>query len=169
VLTVTNQGQMRAEYLRWGLIPPWAKDPSIGSRMINARAETVTVKPAFRGAFRKRRCPILSDGFYQWRKEGREKIPIYMFLKLHVPFAFAGLWEESYGPDGRAVRFCAFITTSPNGFKEGIHDRMSVILPQVAEELWLDPSSDDVPALTDTLEPYPAENMEAYRVFSPGQ
>jgi putative SOS response-associated peptidase YedK len=165
VLTVLDsEGEHRAGLLRWGLIPSWAKDPAIGDRMINARAETVAEKPSFRRALQKRRCLILADGFYEWRKEGRTKTPMFIALKSHEPFAFAGLWETWKPPTGEPIHSCTIITTSPNPLMASIHDRMPVILPRTAESLWLDRTVADPQALLPLLAPYPAELMEAYAV-----
>lgn len=164
VLTVRNDGQRRAEFMRWGLIPFWAKDPKIGYRMINAVGETAAGKPAFRAAFKKRRCLILADGFFEWRKEGKEKIPTYIFLKSREPFAFAGLWETWKSPEGETVRSCSIITTRPNDLIAPIHNRMPVILSQETEALWLDPMTEEAEPLTPLLIPSPAETMGSYVV-----
>lgn len=165
VLTIIDdEGGHRAGLLRWGLIPAWAKDPTIGNRMINARAETVAEKPSFRRALQKRRCLVLADGFYEWRKEGRTKTPMFITLKSREPFAFAGLWETWEPPTGDPVRSCTIITTSPNSLMAAIHDRMPVILPRAAESLWLDRTVTDPQALLPLLAPYAAELMKAYAV-----
>lgn len=149
---------------RWGLIPSWAKDPGIGSQMINARAETVATKPAFRRAFRERRCLILADGFYEWQARGRHKQPLFVRLANGRPFAFAGLWERWGGPDGTALDSCAIVTTTANDLLRPLHDRMPVILAPKDYDLWLDPSLQDVECLLPLLRPYPAEEMTAYPV-----
>ena len=164
-----NPGHNRAELMRWGLIPFWAKDPKIGARMINARAETVAEKPAFKNALRKRRCLILADGFYEWRKEEKGKTPMYITIKGGVSqsratFAMAGLFETWKSPEDELVRSCTIITTSPNALMEQIHNRMPVILPREAEATWLDPQVEDQEALTSLLVPFPAEEMDAYVV-----
>lgn len=165
VLTIIdNEGEHRAGLLRWGLIPSWAKDATIGNRMINARAETVAEKPSFRRALQKRRCLVLADGFYEWRKEGRTKTPMFITLKLREPFAFAGLWETWKPPTGDPVHSCTIITTSPNSLMATIHDRMPVILPRTAESLWLDRTVTDPQTLLPLLKPYASELMEAYAV-----
>jgi putative SOS response-associated peptidase YedK len=164
VLAVVNDGQRRAELLRWGLIPFWAKDPKIGYRMINAVGETVATKPAFRAAFRKRRCLVLADGFFEWRKEGKEKLPMYIFLKSRAPFAFAGIWETWKALDGETVRSCAIVTTKPNAFMEPIHNRMPVILSEETEALWLDPMTEEAGVLEPLLVSYPPELMDSYPV-----
>ena len=164
VLTIVNDGQRRAELLRWGLIPFWAKDPKIGYRMINAVGETVTNKPAFRAAFRRRRCLVLADGFFEWRKAGKKKIPTYIFLKSRETFAFAGIWETWKAPDGETVRSCAIVTTKPNAFMEQIHNRMPVILSEETEALWLDPMTEAAGVLEPLLMPSPAELMDSYPV-----
>ena len=165
VLTViADEGGNRAGFLRWGLIPSWAKDSTIGDRMINARAETVAEKPSFRRALQKRRCLVLADGFYEWRKEGRTKTPMFITLKAREPFAFAGLWETWKPPTGKPVHSCTIITTSPNSLMASIHNRMPVILPRTAESLWLDRTVTDPQALLPLLTPYAAELMEAYAV-----
>jgi putative SOS response-associated peptidase YedK len=165
VLTIIDdEGEHRAGFLRWGLIPSWAKDASIGNRMINARAETVAEKPSFRRALQKRRCLVLADGFYEWRKEGRTKTPMFITLKSREPFAFAGLWETWKPPTGDPVHSCTIITTSPNSLMATIHDRMPVILPHTAESLWLDRTVTDPQALLPLLTPYAPELMEAYAV-----
>ena len=164
VLTLIDAQEHRAGFLRWGLIPSWAKDPAIGDRMINARAETVAEKPSFRRALQKRRCLILADGFYEWRKEGKKKTPLFITLKSRDPFAFAGLWETWKSPTGEAIHSCTIITTTPNILMASIHDRMPVILLRKAESLWLDRTVEDPQALLPLLMPYPAEEMAAYAV-----
>src|SRR5687768_6935643 len=156
ILAVANNRADRFEHFHWGLIPSWAKDSAIGSRMINARAETLAEKPAFRTALRKRRCLVPADGFYEWRKEadGKTKTPMYIRLRDKKPFAFAGLWEVWRSPDGTSVPSCTLITTSANNLVEGIHDRMPVIIPPEAYERWLDPKERDAGELKDLLKPY---------------
>jgi putative SOS response-associated peptidase YedK len=165
VLTViNNEGENRAGLLRWGLIPAWAKDPAIGDRMINARAETVAEKPSFRRALQKRRCLVLADGFYEWKKEGKKKTPMYIALKSHEPFGFAGLWETWKSSTSETIHSCTIITTTPNALMESIHNRMPVILPHEAEAVWLDRTIEDPQRLLPLLAPYPAKAMEAYVV-----
>jgi len=161
---ISNEGENRAGFLRWGLIPSWAKDEAIGNRMINARAETVAEKPSFRRALQKRRCLVLADGFYEWRREGKQKTPMYIALKSHEPFAFAGLWETWKPPTGEPIHSCTLITTTPNSLMTSIHDRMPVILPRKAEALWLDQTVEDPQEVLPLLTPYPARDMEAYAV-----
>jgi len=165
VLAVINdEGENRAGFLRWGLIPSWAKDEAIGDRMINARAETVAEKPSFRRALQKRRCLILADGFYEWQKEGKRKVPMYVTLKSHIPFAFAGLWETWKPPTGEPIHSCTIITTTPNSLMAPIHDRMPVLLPRKVEALWLDRAVEDPQKLLPLLTSYSAKEMEAYAV-----
>lgn len=158
-----TEGGRRAAMLKWGLVPSWAKDPSIGYRMINARSESVSQKPAFRQAFERRRCIIPADGFYEWRKEGKAKIPMRFRLRGRRLFAFAGLWESNTIAAGEPLLTCTILTTSANELVRPIHDRMPVILTDEAIDLWLDP---DVPGegVRPLLRPYPAEEMEAYEV-----
>ena len=150
---------------RWGLIPSWAKDPSIGNRMINARAETVTVKPSFREAFKKRRCLIVADGFYEWQKTGKEKKPFHFSLKSDGPFGFAGLYETWMSPENKPVKTCTIITTDANELLKPIHDRMPVIVPKDRENLWLHPDVPDQRELTAIFKPYPAEGMKMSEGF----
>ena len=150
--------------MRWGLIPFWAKDRSIGSRMINARAETVVDKPSFRDAFRRRRCLVLADGFYEWRRTGSGKRPMRVALRSREPFAFAGIWSMWKDTEGNPIPTCAIITTSANELLSPIHHRMPVILPREMEGLWLDRSIQDPGALRGVLTPYPDDAMEAYEV-----
>ena len=152
--------------MRWGLIPSWAKDPSIGNRMINARAETVAEKPAFRSAVRRRRCLVLADGFYEWRRVagGRTKRPMRIVLKTGEPFAFAGLWETWRDPAGGRIQSCAIVTTKANDLLKPIHDRMPVILPREVEPLWLDASVDEPDLLAYMFRPYDSNGMDAYEV-----
>ena len=161
VLTVTNNGERHAQFLRWGLVPFWAKDLKIGYRMINAKAETLAERSAFRNAFKKRRCLVIADGFFEWRKEGKEKIPTYIFLKSREPFASAGLWETWKSPEDEVVRSCTIVTTEPNSFVEPIHSRMPVMLSEEAETLWLDPMTEDPEVLQQLLVPYPPESMDS--------
>jgi putative SOS response-associated peptidase YedK len=155
----SDHGNMLASYL-WGLIPFWAKDPSIGAKLINARAETLAQKPSFKNAFAKRRCLIPADGFYEWKKEGNKKVPYYFGLKSGSPLYFAGLYEKWIAPDQKQVETCAIITTQANDRVAPVHDRMPVIVPKVAHELWLNPDIKDPPELPDILKPYPAEEMD---------
>jgi len=151
--------------LRWGLVPFWAKDPGIGSRMINARAETVADKPAFRAAFRRRRCLVLADGFYEWQRVGRgAKQPFLIRLRDGGPFAFAGLWERWTGPEGEPLESCTLLTTQPNALVAPIHNRMPVILDPSDYDAWLDPELQDPAALRPLLRAFPAERMTAHPV-----
>ena len=142
VAVIPNIGEYRLDYYVWGLIPSWAKDPEIGSRMINARSETLAEKPAFRNSYRRKRCLVLADGFYEWKQleGGKAKQPVYIYMKSRQPFAFAGLWDLWHAPDGSEVRSCTIITTQPNELLQSIHNRMPVILPSQAQPVWLDPS-----------------------------
>ena len=158
----------RGGFMRWGLIPSWAKDESIGNRMINARAESVTDKPAFRSAFAKRRCLVPADGFYEWQKRGpKDKQPYFIHMADDRPFAFGGLWEYWKAPDAPeddpGVRSFTVRTTTPNEMMAPIHDRMPVIVREEDYERWLDPS---VPGndVVELLRPYPAEEMDAYPI-----
>ncbi len=166
VAVVPNDGHHRLDFFLWGLIPSWAQDPKIGNRLINARAETLAEKPAFRSAFRRRRCLILADGFYEWRKEadGKSKTPMYICLKSKAPFAFAGLWEAWHSPDGSQILSCTIITTSPNELLKTIHNRMPVILPSQTYSKWLTPGEVSPSELQSLLRPYPPEEMIAYPV-----
>jgi len=122
VIVVSDDGTRNLTQMQWGLIPSWAKDPAIGNRMINARAETVATKPAFRAAFRKRRCVIAADGFYEWQQQERRKQPVYIALKTREPFGFAGLWEAWTSPGGEEIKSCTIITTEANDLLKPIHD-----------------------------------------------
>lgn len=166
VAVVPNDGKNTLDYFIWGLVPSWAKDPEIGNRMINARAETIAEKPAFRAAFRRRRCLILSDGFYEWRKlPGKSaKIPMYIRLKDGQPFAFAGIWEVWNSADGSKLLTCSIITTRPNELVASIHNRMPVILPRDQLDTWLTPGEVEPEALQGLLEPYPQEELTAFPV-----
>ena len=158
-----DDGQRRLEVLRWGLIPSWADDPQIGSRMINARSETAPGKPSFRRAFRERRCLIPADGFYEWQRTNGAKQPYYIHMAGGEPFAFAGLWESwSKGGEGE-VRTCTILTTEANALVSEVHDRMPVILSPDAYDVWLDPASER-DELTGLLAPYPEDEMETYPV-----
>ena len=164
VLTVVGGETRRGGFMRWGLIPWWAKNASIGSRMINARAETVSEKPAFRDALRRRRCLVLADGFYEWQRTGSVRKPMRVVMRSGEPFAFAGLWSVWRDPDGNRIPSCAIITTTANDLLRPVHDRMPVVLPRELEELWLDRSIDDPGALGSVLTPYLDDAMEAYEV-----
>lgn len=163
VLTVRDEnGERRAEMMRWGLVPSWADSPKIGARMINARAETLAERPSFRAAFRRRRCLIPADGFYEWRREGKGRVPIRFALASGEPFAFAGLWERWEPPTGEPpLLSCAIITTRANDLIAPIHDRMPAILTPDAERVWLDADITDAAALSGLLAPYPSELMRA--------
>lgn len=161
---LVEDDERHLEMLRWGLIPSWADDPGIGSRMINARSETAAEKPSFRGAFKKRRCLILADGFYEWQKAGNGgKQPYYIRMEDGSPFAFAGLWEV-WDKHGEEIRSCTILTTEANGLVREIHHRMPVILPPENYDFWLDPDVREREPLLDLLRPHPEDAMEAYPV-----
>ena len=157
----------QVEFFHWGLIPSWAKDPKIGNRMINARSETLAEKPSFRSAYKRRRCIILADGYYEWKPipGDRRKQPVYIHLQSQKPFALAGLWEvwQVEGMDA-PIRSCTIITCPPNALLEKIHHRMPVILPQAAYAEWLSPDERSADSLQPLLVPYSDEEMEAYPV-----
>ena len=166
VAVVPNDGRNQLDFFNWGLIPFWAKDPKIGNRMINARSETIAEKPSFRGSFKYKRCLILADGFYEWRKDPgtKSKTPIYIHMKNRSPFAFAGLWDNWNSKDGSEIRSCTIITTQPNELLEQIHNRMPVILPPSGYEAWLKEGENDPDLLHSLLNPYPSEEMAAFPV-----
>lgn len=158
VLAIRHPRQLVA--LRWGLIPSWAKDAKIASSTINARGDTVADKPAFRSAFKKRRCLVLADGYYEWLKDGKAKLPHLYEMDDGRPFALAGLWERWGGPDGNTpVETCSLITTDANELAAKVHDRMPVILPPDEYDLWLDPEFQDRDKLLSMLRPFPADEM----------
>ena len=161
-----NDGARKLVSMRWGLVPYWATDPTIGSSLINARAETLITKAAFKNAFAKRRCLVIADGFYEWAKRAGAKTPMLFHLKSDRSFGFAGLYETWRSPLGEALTTCTIITTEPNDLVRPIHDRMPVILPKEVEDLWLDPALEDHHRLLDLLRPYPTEEMDAYAVSS---
>ena len=166
VAVVPNDGKNQLDFFVWGLVPFWAKDPSIGSRMINARAETVDQKPSFKSAFKYRRCLILADGFYEWMKEPgkRTKTPMYIKMNNDEPFAFAGLWDTWHAADGSDLLSTTIITTKPNELLQNIHNRMPVVLPEDAYSLWLQTEQVDTTELKSLLNPYTAAEMKAYPV-----
>jgi putative SOS response-associated peptidase YedK len=187
VRPVPESGQRQLVLLKWGLVPPWAKDRTIGNRLINARAESVAEKPAFRAAFRHRRCLVVADGFYEWQRSGGRKQPYFIRLRDDRPFAFAGLWESWEGktvpetvsppdlfsgqrlsgetvPGTLLLETCTLITTGPNELMEPIHNRMPVILAPENYDRWLDPEIQEPDALRPLLRPYPASAMLALRV-----
>ena len=149
---------------RWGLIPYWAKDPSIGHKMINARAETIDEKPSFKTCLQRKRCLIVADGFYEWKKEGSTKRPHRITLKDQGLFGFAALWDTWKSPTGELINTCTIITTTPNELMEPIHNRMPVILPRDVESVWLDQNITDSHLLKSLLTPYPPDKMMAYEV-----
>ncbi|WP_047865480.1 SOS response-associated peptidase [Rubrobacter aplysinae] len=161
------EGERRLGKLQWGLVPRWSRDPEIGSRMINARAETVAEKNSFKSAFKKRRCLIPADGFYEWARNeagSGPKQPYYMRLEDGTPYAFAGLWESWESEDGRKIHSTTIITTEANELMSGIHHRMPVILAPESYATWLDTSIQEPGELMPLLSPYPSEQMEAYPV-----
>jgi putative SOS response-associated peptidase YedK len=160
---ILNEEPHAIQLLRWGLVPFWAKDPSIGNRMINARTETLAEKPSFRNALHKRRCLVLADGFYEWQQTAHGKVPMRITLESGEPFAFAGLWETWRSPEGATLRTFTIVTTEPNALLAPIHNRMPALLLPEHEQLWLDDHGHQE-AWLDTLRPYPAERMVAYPV-----
>ena len=167
VLAIRLSPQSRereATHFQWGLVPSWSKDPTIGNRMINARSETVATKPSFRSPFKRRRCLIPTDGFYEWQKTGRAKQPFHILMKDERPFSFAGLWEHWESPDGSELETCTILTTSANELLQPIHDRMPVILNQNDYATWLDHEIEQADDLESLLVPYPSEEMQTYPI-----
>lgn len=166
VLAIPNDDKYKADFFVWGLIPMWAKDPRIGNRLINARAETLAEKPSFRGSLKYKRCLILADGFYEWKSAGgkKSKTPFFVHMKDRKPFVFAGLWDSWNSPDGSLVKSCTIITTEPNELMSLIHNRMPVILHPRDYAKWLDPAPQTPDQLKPLLKPFPAESMDAYPV-----
>jgi putative SOS response-associated peptidase YedK len=149
---------------RWGLIPYWSKDASIGFKMINARADTVATKPAFRDSLKRRRCLIPADGFYEWKKDGKSKNPFCFTMTDDSLFAFAGLWDDWRNPEGQRIETCSIITTTPNALCADVHDHMPVILPDDVYDLWLDPGFQKTDTVCDLLKPFDANLMRRYEV-----
>lgn len=166
VAVISNADSQNLDFYTWGLIPSWAKDPKMGSRMINARAETLAEKPSFRAAYKRRRCLILADGFYEWVKQSgdKRKIPHYIQLESKEPFAFAGLWENWQSPDGSEIKSCTIITTEPNEMVAKLHNRMPVILPIESYDIWLSEEEKTRQELDPLLQSYPAEVMMHYPI-----
>jgi len=150
--------------MRWGLVPYWAKDLSIGARMINARSEEASTKPAFRECLAKRRCLVPADGFYEWKKQGQTRQPYCFALQDDGVFAFAGIWDRWEDPRGRPIETFSILTTQPNALTADIHDRMPVILRPDDYDLWLDPGFHDLTGITDLLKPFDAGAMKKYPV-----
>jgi putative SOS response-associated peptidase YedK len=163
-VVVQRDGKNALEKMRWGLIPSWAKDVKIGSRMINARSETVHEKPSFKRPFKGQRCLVVADGFFEWQKTDQGKIPMFVHLKSQRPFGFAGLYDVWTSPDGEPIASCTIITTDANELLKPIHNRMPVILGASQERTWLNPDVQQTVELLALLEPYPSDEMEAYEV-----
>jgi putative SOS response-associated peptidase YedK len=170
VPVVTAHGEPRVEFFKWGLVPSWSKEGTCDAKMINARVEGVAEKPAFRAAFRKRRCLVPASGFYEWKKgpDGKTKTPKYIRMKDGKPFAFAGLWEvwhDRAAPrDTPPLVTCTIITGQPNELVRDIHDRMPVILQPKHYRQWLETPEEQAESLLRLLAPYPPDLMEAYTV-----
>jgi putative SOS response-associated peptidase YedK len=150
--------------MRWGLVPYWARDPSITTGTINAKSETAATKPAFRDPLKFRRCLIPADGFYEWQRRGNSKQPFCFEVNNGGLFAFAGLWDGWKDSSGRWVKTCSILTTTPNAVTSAIHDRMPVILDPNSYDLWLDPGVQNVAAISELLKPYDARLMRCYPV-----
>jgi putative SOS response-associated peptidase YedK len=164
VLVVTENSPRTLQAMQWGLIPSWAQDPAIGNKMINARAETLADKPAFKTALVRRRCLIPADGFYEWQQAGTAKRPMRIHRKDDELFGFAGLWDEWRSPEGTPIRTCTIITVAPNTLMAPIHNRMPAILRPEDEAAWLTSANRSVPDLVALLTPYPDPELEAYAV-----
>ena len=164
VRTVAAGSGREFALLRWGLIPSWSKDPAIGNRLINARAETAQEKPSFRNAFKRHRCLIPTNGFYEWQRLERGKQPYFVRMRDDRLFAFAGLWDRWESPDKGVIETCTILTTAANAVLAPIHDRMPVILPPAEYARWLDPALLNTDSLAPLLVPFPPEDMLALPV-----
>lgn len=161
---VEASGGREMKFYKWGLIPSWAKDKSMGARLINARSETIQEKPSFRDAFKKRRCIIPADGFYEWKRTDGKKQPFFFRMQDERPFGFAGLWDQWKGTDGEVINSCTILTTEANEVLRPVHDRMPVILHPEEYSLWLEADVRERESLIELLRPYPAEEMVGYPV-----
>ncbi|MGW8311964.1 MAG: SOS response-associated peptidase [Desulfuromonadales bacterium] len=172
VVRQQNGGDRELAFLQWGLIPAWAKDPTTGYKMINARSETVHEKPSFKQALYARRCIIPVSGFYEWEKSGRHRIPHYIHLRGGDVMSLAGLWERWKSPEGVELQTCTILTTSANSLIKKLHDRMPVILHREEFRLWLNKDIDDVKQFAELFHPYPSDQLAEYvvarEVNSPG-
>jgi len=164
VAVITNEKSDELTFHKWGLIPSWAKDISGAAKLINARSETAAEKPSFRAAFKRRRCIIPADGYYEWQQRGTDKVPMFIHMEGREPFGIAGLWEIWQRPDGGEIRTCTILTTDANEFTQSIHNRMPVILHKEDYPLWLSPSEEPVPILQALMKPYTGHNLTAYAV-----
>jgi putative SOS response-associated peptidase YedK len=160
-IRLSPEGRRVLHLLRWGLVPNWAQDPAIGNRLNNARSETVAVKPAFRDAFRRRRCLIPADGFYEWQTQGKLKQPYFISLASGETMAMAGVWESWRAPSGEILRTCCVLTVAPNATMQPIHDRMPVIIAPEDWARWLSAAADSVMPL---MRPFDVEPMQAWPV-----
>lgn len=163
ISVIKKEGRQLLVDFQWGLVPHWAKNPSIGHKMINARGESVLQKPSFRKAFRSQRCLIPVSGFYEWKKDGPTRIPYFVRLASGSIFSLAGLYDTWTSVSGEELRTCTIITTGANAIVKPIHDRMPVIIPRESQDLWLDASANNE-ALLALIAPYPADTMELYPV-----
>jgi len=164
---IPNDGVNRLDFYQWGLIPSWTKVENLGKfSFINARSETAAEKPSFKNSFKRRRCLILADGFYEWSKStsGKGKAPYYFTMKDQKPFAFAGLWEIWNSPEGDPLKSACILTTTPNELVKPIHNRMPVILAPEDYDTWLDPVENKAPVFQPLLRSFPAELMQSYPV-----
>lgn len=161
---ITNRDPKHIRMHHFGLIPHWADEPSISHRMINARRESLADKPAFRDAYRRHRCLVIADGFYEWQRRGRSKQPYHVRLRSRRPFGFAGLWTVWRAPDGTRVPSCTIITAPAEGALVEVHDRMPVIIPRALRAAWLEPAAEEPDALAPLLEKTPLDALELYPV-----
>lgn len=164
VLAISNIDASKATLLRWGLVPHWAKDITIGNKMINARGETLAEKPSFKHPYKRQRCLIVADGFYEWKKEQDKKTPMHIRMKTKKPFAFAGLWERWSPPDQGPLFSCTIITTDANDLLAPVHHRMPVILQPEDYDLWLSSKEQPAENLNHLLTAYPSDEMICYPV-----
>ena len=165
IISVINDGKKnRVGLLKWGFVPPFAKDEKIGFSMINAKAETLSEKPAFKGSLISKRCVVLADSFYEWKKDDESKVPMRILVKDQHIFPLAGLWTTNVKTDGTKLHTVTLITTQANELMNQIHDRMPVILTKENQAIWLNPSITDIKVLNQVLMPYQSDFMEMYQV-----
>jgi putative SOS response-associated peptidase YedK len=166
IAAITNHNSMNFELFFWGLVPSWSTDPNMTRRMINARAETISEKPTFRAAYKRRRCLILADGYYEWQKNAgaKTKTPHWIYMKDRKPFAIGGIWEEWESPDGSLLRTAAIITTNPSEKLKPIHNRMPVIIDKSDYRLWLSRTEQRPDKINPMLRSYPQDKMDFHAV-----